>query len=127
MKKELEKRYGAGVETLGLDRPAPRSTSGLQQAARAALEAGLRALDERHGYRGPMAKLKPADVPGKLKALAKELPASGPRVGDTYDGVVTAVSDEKKELTIDLGGWQGTVFLGVGDDERLNPAKKKPL
>src|SRR5215470_17420511 len=125
VKKELEKRYGPGVETMGL---VVRTTLdvGLQQAARASLEAGLRALDERHGYRGPMAKLKPADVPGKLKALAKELPAGGPRVGDTYDGVVTAVSDEKKELTIDLGGWQGTVFLGLGGDERLNPAKKKP-
>jgi len=125
VKKELEKRYGPGVETMGLTVKTTLDV-GMEQAARAALESGVRALDERHGYRGPASKVKPADVPARLKALTKEVPEAGPRVGDTYDGIITAVSDEKKELTVDLGGWQGTVFLGLPGDDRLNPAKKKP-
>lgn len=125
VKKDLEKRYGPGVETMGLTVKTTLDV-GLESAARQALEAGLRAVDERHGYRGPITHLKPGDVAGKLKALAKELPGGGPRVGDTYEGVVTAVSDEKKELSVDCGGWQGTVPLELGGDERLNPQKKKP-
>jgi len=55
VKKELEKRFGPGVETMGLVVKTTLDV-GLQQAARASLEAGLRALDERHGYRGQIGR-----------------------------------------------------------------------
>ena len=39
---------------------------------------------------------------------------------------MTAVSDEKLEMQVDLGGWQGTVPLQGRGDDRYNPEKKKP-
>src|SRR5262249_46574674 len=94
---------------------------GIEQAARTSLEQGLRDLDERHGYRGPIAHLKPAEAAAKLKALAKT--QADPRPGDTYDAVVTGVTDTT--LAVDLGGWQGTVELSLTED-RINAQHKKP-
>jgi penicillin-binding protein 1A len=125
VRKELERRYGPGVETMGLTVQTTLDV-GLEEAARASLENGLRALDERHGYRGPIARLKPDAAAAKVKALTQTLAGAEAKVGETYDAVITAVSDEKHELSADLGGWQGTVPLELSGDERLNPTHKKP-
>jgi penicillin-binding protein 1A len=119
IKRELEKRFGPDVATLGLTVQTTLDV-GLEQAARAALEQGLRDLDERHGYRGPIARLKPAEVAAKLKALART--QADPRPGETYDAIVTQVTDTT--LGVDLGGWQGTVELALTED-RINPQHRK--
>ncbi len=124
VKRELEAEHGRGVATAGLTVQTSLDID-LQLAAREALEEGLRALDARHGYTRALKKLKPADVPARLKALKKALPKGGPRGGDTYEAVVTEVSDEKQEMQVDLGGWRGSVPLELGAG-RLNAAKKKP-
>jgi penicillin-binding protein 1A len=123
VKRELEKRYGPDAATMGLTVQTTLDV-GLQQAARAALEQGLRDLDARHGYRGAEARLKPADAVAKIKALTKEL-GGAPKVGETYAAVVTEVSDAAQTLSVDLGGWTGVVGL-EGADGRLNPQHKKP-
>jgi penicillin-binding protein 1A len=124
VKKTLEDRFGPGVHTAGYSVTTTVDV-GLQQAARAAVAAGLAALDERHGYRGPIARLKPADAAGKLRALRKATGGAAPRLGETYEAVVVEVSDEHDEMLVDLGGWKGSVPLEVAAP-RLNPEKKKP-
>jgi penicillin-binding protein 1A len=49
------------------------------------------------------------------------MPSSGPKAKETYEGIVTAVDDAKKQLTVDLGKWPATLALGTDEDERFNP------
>ncbi len=126
VKRELEKRYGTEeAATLGLTVKTTLDV-GLQKAARASLEKGLRELDGRQGYRGPIERLKPEKAVDRLKLLAKKLAGATPRAGETYEAVVTEVSDADKTLVVDLGGWRGAVLLEGPADERINPDGKKP-
>jgi penicillin-binding protein 1A len=123
VREELKKKHGDDILRSG---GTVKTTidAELQANARAALHAGLEALDARHDYRGPLAKLAPDKVEKKLAQLKKVLPAGGPKAGDSYEAVVVSVSDEKVELAVDLGGWKGTVPLG--EKGRYNPEGKKP-
>ena len=123
VREELKKKHGDDVLRAG---GTVKTTidAELQASARAALHAGLQALDARHDYRGPIAKLTPDKVEKKLAQLKKVLPAGGPKTGDSYEAVVVSVSDEKAEMAVDLGGWKGTVPLPV-DKSRYNPEGKK--
>src|SRR5262249_39841991 len=110
VKRELEKRYGTEeAATLGLTVKTTLHV-GLQKAARGALEKGLRELDGRQGYRGPIERLKPEKAVDRLNLLAKKLAAATPKPGETYEAVVTEVSDADKSLVVDLGGWRGGVL-----------------
>jgi penicillin-binding protein 1A len=97
----------------------------LQASARAALHAGLEALDTRHRYRGPTARLSPEKAKKKLAELSKGL-GSGPEMGKSYEGVVVSISQDPPEMIVDLGGWKGSVPLSGRADARYNPEKKKP-
>jgi penicillin-binding protein 1A len=126
VKRELEKRYGTEeAATLGLTVKTTLDVP-MQKAARAALEKGLRELDGRQGYRGPIERLKPDKAIERLKALQKKLPPGGPHIGETFEAVVTEVGDADKTLRVDVGGWKGAVLLEGAGDERANPDKKKP-
>jgi penicillin-binding protein 1A len=124
VQKELVARYGEkDLMHLGLS---VRTTIDLdlQVAARAALEGGLEAIDGRHGYRGPVARLDPAKAADKLARLKKEL-GGKPKGEASYEAVVLVVDDAAAELVVDLGGWKGVVVLGP-DEARYNKEKKPP-
>jgi len=66
VRKVLDERYGADVvETQGLQVDVAMDPV-LQRYAEAALEAGLRAVDKRQGWRGPMLHLDPKQVEAAL-------------------------------------------------------------
>jgi penicillin-binding protein 1A len=102
----------------------------LQDAARAGLQAALRAFDVRHKLGRPVRQIKPDKLSAELTRLSKKLPSSGPAKGEIYEALVTAVHDGDNELEVDLGGYQAAIVLGGVDDERWNPAvngtRKKP-
>ncbi len=83
----------------------------LQKIARKAVERGLRDLDKRQGYRGPMAHLDPSRIKAEIEKGAKALNPLPLEKDEIYDGVVTAVSDKKKEASVNVGGHQGTIAL----------------
>ena len=128
---ELERVHGKG----GLDRVGGvvRTTlrPELQDAARAGLQAALRAVDARHKIGRPVRKVKADKVNDELAKLGKKLPKGGPAKGEVYEAIVTAVHDGDQELEVDLGGWRAVIVLGGADDERFNPPsaggdRKKP-
>jgi penicillin-binding protein 1A len=123
---ELVKRYGAEqVTRLGIDVQTTIDYD-MQVASRQALEAGLEALDTRHGYRGPVTHLLGDKLDKKLALLKKSLGKDDPRGGDSYEAVVVSADDAANELVVDLGGWKGAVILGDAVTERrFNPDKKK--
>lgn len=82
-----------------------------QQAAREALDAGLRALDKRQGYRGPLETL----TPGQFEAFQKQLveengPASSLAIGRRVKALVKQVDDEHLKVTLSWGQKDATML-----------------
>ena len=78
----------------------------LQQAAVAAVQGGLEALDQRNGYRGPRRKVARDTIAAEIERVAEENgeaaladPAAQPLLG-----VVTAVDAESQTADVALGG-----------------------
>lgn len=74
----------------------------MQKAAVDALREGLRAIDKRQGYRGPLARGE--DAPTEEKAVAGRLTASPPKPGDVVEGVVTKVGSQQATIDLAVGG-----------------------
>jgi penicillin-binding protein 1A len=82
----------------------------LQQAARAALNKGLRAVDSRNHFVGP---LKPQRAKRKLARVAKLV------IGRSYDAVVIGHDDKNAELQLDIGGQRASA--SIANQSRFNP------
>jgi penicillin-binding protein 1A len=124
VKRELVKRHHGDEAALDTAGDTVRTTldPSLQAIAQKALQNGLRALDKRHGICRPVRSVKPDKIEAELARLGKKLPRGGPAARDTYDAVVTQVSDADHELVVDLGGFSAAVAVGGGDDDaRCNP------
>jgi penicillin-binding protein 1A len=96
----------------------------LQAQAERALQAGLRAVDERVKTARPRRLLATGKIEAELAALARKL-GKGPVAHQVYDAVVTAVHDEERELEVDLGRWKAAIVLSGDDDQRFNPPDAK--
>ncbi len=93
----------------------------LQRAAREALTRGLRSLDQRHGYRGPLVAPGQRRPSGAGNVLRGERPPRDGRLlpGRIYAGVVESVVDPAEEarasrgaLVVRVGGSRGRVVWG---------------
>jgi penicillin-binding protein 1A len=115
----------AGIDDLGAK---VRTTldPGMQASAQKALQEGLRAYDKRKHVGRPVRSLKGDKIDLELAKLAKRLPAQGPKAGEEYEAIVTAVHDDDQELEVDLGHWPAGLVLGTEEDERYNPDNQKP-
>ena len=107
-------RQAAGDEALGEGGYSVHTTIdiALQRAAREALQRGLRAIDERQGYRGPYAtrrKRGPKPSPNTDRL----------RMGRTYVARVVEVDDEKEQLWLEVAGHRAV--LRMRDIARHNP------
>jgi len=75
-----------------------------QQAARKAIDAGLRALDKRQGYRGPLENVSPERFSDFEKQLAVENgPASSFTSGQRVKALVKQVDDRHLRVIVSLG------------------------
>lgn len=84
VRKYLDEQYGAeAVETQGLQVDVAMDPL-LQRYAEAALEAGLRAVDRRQGYRGPLLHLGPAQIEAALPLWRERLGRADPHAGQVY-------------------------------------------
>ncbi len=89
----LEDRYGPAAAQLGL-RVHTAVDLHQQEAAEKALQEGLRALDARQGFRGPVTHLEPKEIAGYLKKQAANRSADDPR----RNAVVLAVRPDRLEV-----------------------------
>jgi penicillin-binding protein 1A len=124
-RRELVKRFSGKADESALDQAGAtvRTTldPSLQMVAQKALQSGLRAVDKRHGVGRPVRSVKPDKIEAEIAKLAKRLPRGGPVAKEIYDAVVTHVSDEDRELVVDLGDSPAAIVLGGEDDARFNP------
>lgn len=111
VRKYVEEKYGRDMlykEGITIHTPVNIE---MQKAARAALNHGLRALDKRQGYRGPLKCLKPEQFERFSQEIQRNLkkhPLEDERI---IQGVVIAVDDAERKATVRIGGEQGNLYL----------------
>ncbi len=109
VRRHLDERYGAEVvETEGLQVDVAMDPV-LQRYAEAALEAGLRAVDKRQGWRGPVLHLEPAQVQAALPLWRERLGRAEPRPGQAWVWDLSRVN--AKEIDPDDAEEQGVARM----------------
>jgi len=83
----------------------------IQKMAREAIDVGLRELDKRQGYRGVLNHLAGQEIETLSKAIQEELAETPLAPGRMTRGVVVAVDDKEKTLTVRMGGALGEIAL----------------
>jgi len=81
----------------------------MQKAAFDAVVNGLKALDKRQGFRGPLKFLTETEVEAYCKKIEDGIDYASLKQGSTYQGVVTAVDAAKGDATIRVGDRLGTL------------------
>ena len=94
-----------------------------QKAARNEIEKGLRALDKRRGYRGPLEQLT---AEGAKEWIARRSADDLPVPGEIREAVVTAVDDRSGRVRVDLGPRAGVIQMaGMQWARPLDPVSGK--
>lgn len=81
----------------------------IQREAQEALWNGLIALDRRQGYRGPEEVLKRKEIKAFCQEMAKKLIEHPIKPGETYLGVVTGISKDRKRVWVRIGEERGYI------------------
>lgn len=81
----------------------------MQRAAFEGVVNGLKALDKRQGFRGPLKYLTENQVDEFCKQVEDGIDAASLRLAGTYQGVVTAVNPAKGEVKVRVGDRTGTL------------------
>jgi len=105
----LISRYGDDVVYRGGLNVYTTLNEKMQRQAEAALQNGLRQLDKRQGYRGPLRKYKPTEAAEQGEIQQASLPTSRPNVGDFLEARV--LSRDSRYATVEAGGVTGKIML----------------
>ncbi|MBI3019416.1 MAG: transglycosylase domain-containing protein, partial [Deltaproteobacteria bacterium] len=81
----------------------------LQKTANFAIEKGLRELDKRQGYRGPLGHLDKKKTEDFLKDQQEKETFEE---GKVYQAVVSQVNDAQRKTLVRFGSWEGEMPLG---------------
>jgi penicillin-binding protein 1A len=107
----LDARYGADVvETQGLAVDVAMDPV-QQRYAEAALQAGLRAVDKRQGWRGPLLHLEPAQVEAARPLWREKLGRGEPRPGQVLVWDLARVDPKAIDPDADEAGDQGVARM----------------
>lgn len=106
---QLEERYGEDLLYKGGMKVYTTMNAEMQKAAHDSIVAGLKAVDKRQGFRGPLEYLAPEEVEAFCKKVEDGIDTASLKKGDTYSGVVVAVNPPKGEITVRVGDRIGTL------------------
>ncbi|SNB47531.1 penicillin-binding protein 1A [Geobacter sp. DSM 9736] len=81
----------------------------MQKAAYDGVVNGLKALDKRQGYRGPLKYLAESEVEAFCKQVEDGIEGASLKTGATYQGVVTAINPTRGDITVRVGERTGTL------------------
>ena len=87
----------------------------MQKIAREEIEKGLKALDKRQGYRGPLKHLRKEEIEAFSKELQIEFDETPIEKGNTVEGVVIKVDNKNDTTTIRLGDARGVIEIADMD------------
>ncbi len=83
----------------------------MQKVGRHAIQKGLSELDKRQGYRGPLQHLPPEEFEDYSTKVGESLAENPLEPGKVTEGLVIAVDDEQKNVTVRIGGVKGILPL----------------
>jgi penicillin-binding protein 1A len=103
----IEEKYGRDMlYTQGLEIETSVNLD-LQKIAREEIDNGLRAIDKRQGYRGPVKRIKKENFESFFAKSQKELPETGIQKDLMTRGLVVKV--EKSKVTVRIGSYMGYI------------------
>ncbi|MBF0549468.1 MAG: PBP1A family penicillin-binding protein [Deltaproteobacteria bacterium] len=111
VRRTLEKKYGADILNKGGLRVYTTVNLPLQSKALEAVNHGVRELDKRQGFRGPLKVVGRREIDGYCKQLSAEYGNTPPANDEILEGVVLSVDRRKSEATFCLGSQRGIVDL----------------
>ncbi len=83
----------------------------MQKTARKEIVKGLKALDKRQGYRGPLKHLSEEEIEAFSKELRKDLEENPVEEGKIVNGVVIEVNDINDTAIVRIGNAQGIINI----------------
>jgi len=111
VRRHLEKKYGSDVlYTQGL-KVYTAVNIDMQKIAREEIQKGLADLDKREGFRGPLQRIRAEEIESFSQTLQAEFEKSPLVEGSVFKGVVIAVDNRKKTVTVRLGNSQGVIAI----------------
>ncbi len=112
VRRYVEKHHGADALYRGGLQIFTSVNIEMQKIARQEVEKGLRELDKRRGYRGPISHLAKNEIETFIQTETAKIGATDGLVpGKRIHGVVVAISDKKKRATVRMGKDRGTIRL----------------
>ncbi len=106
---KLEEKYGEDRLYKGGLKVYTTMNAEMQKAAYEGVVNGLKALDKRQGFRGPIQYLVQEKVDEFCRHMEEGIYSASLRTGATYQGVVTAMNAAKGEMTVRVGDRIGTL------------------
>ena len=111
VRRYVEEKYGReALYTQGLSIYTAANIE-MQKIAREEIEKGLRELDKRQGFRGPLKKLAPEEIEAFCQTIQSELEGRPLEAGQTVQGVVLKVDDKNKTATVRIGNSSGQIAI----------------
>jgi len=111
VRRYIENTYGTDVlYTEGLEVHTSVNIE-MQKTAREQIQEGLRDLDKRQGYRGPLKQLTPTEIETYLIELKESAKQTEPEADSIVEGVVVAVDDIEKTVSVRMASAQGVIAL----------------
>ncbi len=109
VRRYVEKKYGADMLYEGGLKIYTAVNIEMQKAARDTVDEGLRALDKRHGYRGPLEHLKPEEIEPFCQKNSADLEKTPLEPGLIVKGVVIATDAKADAVVIRIGNTRGVL------------------
>ncbi|HLO25474.1 MAG TPA: PBP1A family penicillin-binding protein [Geobacteraceae bacterium] len=106
---QLEEKYGEDRLYKGGMKIYTTMNAEMQKAAYEGVVNGLKALDKRQGFRGPLQYLGQDRVDEFSRHVEEGIYSASLRSGATYQGVVTAINAAKGDMTVRVGDRIGTL------------------
>jgi len=110
----VEKKYGRDLLYNGGLSVYTTVNLQMQEYAQRAIQQGLRELDKRQGFRGPLKTLKPEEIEAFYQEIhSQEVGNDGLNPEKLYTAVVTRInnSGQNKTVTVRVGSIRGTILL----------------
>ena len=83
----------------------------MQKTARAEIEKGLKAIDKRHGYRGPLKHIAMEEIEAFSQELQNELDKDPVAEGKIVTGVVISIDNINNTATVRMGNARGIIKI----------------
>lgn len=106
---QLEQKYGEDLLYKGGLKIYTTMNAEMQRAAYESVRNGLKAVDKRQGFRGPVKYLKDSEVDAFCAKVEEGIDSAVLKTGETYQGVVVGFNPAKGEAIVRVGDRKGVL------------------